>query len=193
MRSIFDRSFSWFIYRILLVEEHHSRYDFHHYSLIPGGVVSILLAPKLGKLADKLNPVYTLGAASILGAVMTWLLINSTQIWQFSIIFLVDSTVVATGGLVLTKIVSAISKERRGTVFGLHDTISNLGNIGGPLIGGALWDVRDRAPFILSIIIEGCLAVVYPIAMLILRKHIDIRGNNSNNKLNLEKSKIVSD
>ena len=148
---------------------------------VPGGVVSVILAPKLGKLADRLNPVYTLGVASALGALMTWLLINSTQIWQFSIIFLVDSTVVAVAGLVLTKIISTISRERRGTIFGLHDSVSNLGNIGGPLIGGALWDVSDRAPFILSIIIEGCLAVLYPIAIILLGKNIDIRGKNQKN------------
>ena len=46
--------------------------------------------------------------------------------------------------------------------------------IAGPLVGGALWDLRDRAPFILSIVIEGILALLYPIAIIILARNIDI-------------------
>lgn len=169
----------------------------------PGGIVSVLLAPRLGKIADKLNPKYTLAFMSVLGSIMTWLLIQSTQIWQFAIIFLVDSTVVSTAGLMLTKIVSTVSKERRGTTFGFHDFVGNLGNIIGPLSGGALWDTvkftpfsseigtiasplnsrkiwgaNHTLPFIVSIIIEGCLAVLYPIVIIILGKNIDLRGNN---------------
>ena len=174
---------------------------------IPGGVLSVIIAPRLGRIADKLNPKYTLGAISALGAIMTWLLIQSTQIWQFSLIFLVDTTVVATAGLMLTKIISTVSKERRGTIFGSQDFVSNIGNIIGPVMGGALWDAalytpflpeiggiansmstRERwhanhnLPFIVSIIVEGCLAIMYPIAIIILGKNIDIKGNKNEEK-----------
>jgi len=167
---------------------------------VPGGILSVILAPRLGKIADKLNPKYTLGAISVLGALMTWLLIQSTQIWQFSLIFLVDSTVVATAGLMLTKIISTISKERRGTIFGFNDFVANIGNIVGPIMGGVLWDsalytpfavevggittsVNNRKiwyanhnlPFIVSIITEGCLALVYPIAIIILDRQINLK------------------
>lgn len=144
---------------------------------VPGGILSVIIAPRLGRLADKLNPRITLSVASVVGAGMTWLLINSSKIWQFSMIFIIDTTVVATAGLVLTKVISTVSRERRGTVFGLHDSVTNLSRIAGPLVGGALWDVRDRAPFILSIAIEGVLAVLYPVAIVILSKTIDVNGS----------------
>jgi len=48
----------------------------------PGSILSIIFAPRIGRIADKLNPRYTLSIASVLGAIMTWLLINSTKIWQ---------------------------------------------------------------------------------------------------------------
>jgi MFS family permease len=153
---------------------------------VPGGVLSVILAPRLGRLADKLNPRITLSVASIVGAGMTWLLINSSKIWQFSVIFIIDTTVVATAGLVLTKVISTVSRERRGSVFGLHDSVTNLSRIAGPLIGGALWDIRDRAPFILSIAIEGVLAVLYPLAIIILAKTIVI-DNNKEDKLEVSK------
>ncbi len=177
----------------------------------PGGILSVILAPRLGRIADKLNPKYTLASVSVIGAVMTWLLIQSTQIWQFSLIFLVDSTVVATAGLMLTKIVSTVSKERRGTIFGFHDFMNNLGHIIGPIMGGALWDSASFAPFsaevggigtslgsrkvwqanhnlpfIVSIIIEGCLALLYPIAIIILGKNIDLKGNKEKEPLEMK-------
>ena len=142
---------------------------------VPGAILSILLAPRIGRIADRINPSYVLGIASTIGAVTTWLLINSQEIWQFSILFIIDATVVSSAGLVLSKIVSSISRKRRGSVFGLHGSITNLGRISGPLIGGALWDVKSTFPFILSIIVEGCLAVIYPIVILIINKKIQMK------------------
>jgi len=55
-----------------------------------------------------------------------------------------------------------------------------LGNIAGPLAGGALWDKRgDKAPFFLSIIVEGCLALIYPIVITIISRRINQRKKRS--------------
>lgn len=160
------------------------------FAYVPGSVLSIILAPRLGRIADRLNPKYTLGIISVIGAIMTWLLINSTEVWQFSVIFLVDSTVVATASLMLTKIISTVSKERRGTIFGLHDSVTNLGHIIGPLGGGALWDVDSKYPFIVSIVVEGFLALLYPLAIIIIGKNVNLKNDTKTKTEELQHKKM---
>lgn len=71
-----------------------------------------------------------------------------------------------------------MSKNKRGTVFGLHDFASNIGNIIGPVFGGFLWDIYYKLPFILSIVTEAVLAFLYPIAITLIRKSFDQREHN---------------
>ncbi|MHA1860962.1 MAG: MFS transporter, partial [Candidatus Ranarchaeia archaeon] len=40
---------------------------------IPGAILSMVLAPRIGRAVDKLNPSYLLGVASLIGAITTWL------------------------------------------------------------------------------------------------------------------------
>ncbi|NIQ04294.1 MAG: MFS transporter [Candidatus Korarchaeota archaeon] len=132
----------------------------------PGAVLSFVLAPKMGKIADKINPRYWLASTSALGALTTWFLVNSTELWQFTMLFIVDSTVISSAGLVLSKIISDVSKTRRGSVFGTQGGVSNFGAIAGPVMGGILWElIGDRAPFLLSIGVEAFLAVVYLVSI----------------------------
>jgi MFS family permease len=144
---------------------------------LPGGILSMVLAPKIGKFADKVKPQIWLAVTSAVGSLTTWLLINSTEIWQFSLLFIIDATVVSSAGLVLSKIVSQISKKRRGSIFGIQGGITSLGAIVGPIVGGILWETTsDKAPFILSIIVELVLALIYPFVILLVINHI--RTNN---------------
>ena len=87
----------------------------------------MLMAPKLGEWADRVTPRYWLAFTSVIGAITTWLLINSTEIWQFTLFFIIDVTVVSSAGLVLSKILSDLSKNRRGSVFGFQSFMENLG------------------------------------------------------------------
>ena len=66
--------------------------------------------------------------------------------------FVIDVTVVTSAGLVLSKVLSDLSKDRTGSIFGLQGLISNFGALCGPLVGGVLWELSgNRAPFHLSI------------------------------------------
>ncbi|MFW9990837.1 MAG: MFS transporter [Candidatus Odinarchaeota archaeon] len=134
---------------------------------IPGGIVSMVAAPKLGEIADRIKPAYVLPPASIIGAITTWLLINSTEIWQVTVLFTVDSTVIAFATVVISKLMSNVSKNHRGSVFGFQGFLANLGGITGPLVGGVFWEITgDRGPFLLSIGVEAVLALIYLVVLL---------------------------
>jgi len=133
-----------------------------------------------------MQPRYWLSASSLIGALTTWLLINSTEIWQFSVLFAIDVTVVTSAGLVLSKILSDLSKDRRGSVFGLQGLISNFGALCGPLVGGVLWELSgDRAPFHLSIVVEAVLALAYLIILSFFFFHDQREKKRSTNHANV--------
>ncbi|MHA1911302.1 MAG: MFS transporter [Candidatus Kariarchaeaceae archaeon] len=158
---------------------------------LPGGILSMILAPKIGKLADQYNPRIWLAVTSALGSLTTWLLISSTEIWQFSLLFIIDATIVSSAGLVLSKIISQISRRRRGALFGIQGGITNLGAIVGPIVGGILWEtMSDKAPFILSIIVELILALLYPFVILLVINHI--KASNGENPPPLDLTAVTS-
>ncbi|MBA7530356.1 hypothetical protein ES705_22559 [subsurface metagenome] len=64
----------------------------------PAQVLSMLFAPKLGKIADKVNPVLGVAVVSGLGALVTWFIINSTSGLMFGFILLFDATFAWGGG-----------------------------------------------------------------------------------------------
>lgn len=122
---------------------------------IPAGVTAMLLAPKLGGVADRLNAKFVITVGASGGALTTWLLIHTTTLWLFSLLLVVDLTISITTGLVIQSIMSRISIAHRGKVFGLQTLFMDLGAIIGPIIGGILWDSYGfRAPFIFSISVE---------------------------------------
>ncbi len=126
---------------------------------IPGGIVSMLFAPRLGAIADKVNAALYLGCAGVVGAFTTWLMLQSTELWQISILFVVDASVITSSGLVLAKLVSEVAGENKSSAFGVQGFISNLGAIAGPLVGGAFWQIQgSQGPFLFSISTELLLA-----------------------------------
>jgi len=139
----------------------------------PSGFVSMLLAPKLGEIADHTNPYIGISLASGLGALITFFLINTTNLWVFAALLIMDVTVVTTGGLVLSNFISRVSKSHRGKIFGFQSTFSNFGAIIGPLFGGIVWDLfGSKSPFIVSIVVELALIPFYIIAMFYLLPHL---------------------
>lgn len=139
----------------------------------PSQTISLLLAPKLGKIADKINPVLGVAFVSGLGAFVTWLIINSTSGYMFGILLLFDSTFAWGGNLILQNILSRISKIHRGKVFGAAQWLSLFGAVLGPIIGGLAYDsIGAFAPFAISIFIELSVIPLYAIAIKALKPHM---------------------
>ncbi len=139
----------------------------------PSQVVSQLLAPKLGKIADKINPIIGVAFVSGLGALVTGLIINSTSGLMFGLILLFDSTFAWGGNLILQNVLSRISKIHRGKIFGLAQWLSLFGAVLGPILGGFAWDILGpTAPFVISIFVELSVIPLYAIAIKALKPYM---------------------
>ncbi|MHA1451684.1 MAG: MFS transporter, partial [Promethearchaeota archaeon] len=135
---------------------------------VPAGILNFILAPKLGKLVDKLPPKYTILVTASLGAFLTYALIQwgSQNIAVFAVILVFDMTIATIGGLTVQNYLSRISKKHRGKIFGLNAFFANLGGIIGPILGGLAWQFQGmKAPFIISIFVEIFLIPLYWIAV----------------------------
>lgn len=139
----------------------------------PSQILSLLFAPKLGKIADKINPIIGVAFVSGLGALVTSLIINSTSGLMFGIILLFDSTFAWGGNLILQNVLSRISKIHRGKIFGLAQWLSLFGAVLGPILGGFAWDaLGPSAPFVISIFIELSVIPLYAIAIKTLKPYM---------------------
>jgi len=139
----------------------------------PSQIISLLLAPKLGKIADKINPVLGIAVVSGLGAFVTLLIINSTSGYMFGILLLFDSTFAWGGNLILQNILSRISKIHRGKIFGAAQWLSLVGAVLGPIIGGITYQsIGPFAPFVISIFIELSVIPLYAIAIKKLKPYM---------------------
>ena len=140
---------------------------------LPSQIISMLLAPKIGKIADKINPVLGVAIVSGLGALVTLFLLNSTSGYMFAIFLLLDSTFGRGGNLILQNILSRISKIHRGKVFGAAEALGLLGAILGPIMGGfAYLSIGSFAPFLISIFVELSVIPLYAIAIKKLKPYM---------------------
>ena len=137
---------------------------------LPAGIISMLLAPKLGKFVDRIKPELGISIASIIGAITTWFLINTDNFIIFSILLTLDVTIVQTANLVVQNLLSRITLTHRGKIFSGFQLFMGIGSIIGPIIGGLAWDyISITAPFIISIVVELCLIPFYIIAVLFIK------------------------
>lgn len=151
---------------VYLTQRVESEPDLAAMAYIPAGVTAMLLAPRLGGFADRINTKLIISVGASGGALTTWLLINTTTLWIFSLLLVIDMTIAITTGLVIQSIMSRISVSHRGKVFGLQTVFMDLGAILGPIIGGILWDRYDyRAPFMFSISVELLLIPFFILAI----------------------------
>lgn len=159
---------------------------------IPAGVTSMLLAPKLGGIADRLPPKLVIAVGASTGALTTWLLINTTTLWLFSFLLVIDMTIAITTGLVIQGIMSRISISHRGKVFGLQTFFMDLGSIIGPIFGGFLWDRYDyRAPFLFSISVELLLIPFYIFAIIKITPYLaEKKSEKSIPQIEIQKDQI---
>jgi MFS family permease len=140
---------------------------------LPSGIISMLLAPKLGKYVDKIHPSVGITITSITGSIVTLLLINTTNIWVFAILLIFDVTIVNTASLVFDNLLSRITLENRGKIMGIRSVFVSIGNIIGPILGGIAWDyLGPTAPFLISIIVEISLIPLYWVAVFYIKPNI---------------------
>jgi MFS family permease len=132
----------------------------------PAQVLSQLVAPKLGKLLDRVSPTLSVIIVNVFKALMIWLLIGAFTSIDFAIILILLYISLESNGYLIQAIMSRVSIKHRGKIFGLHMWVDRLGRVIGPLIGGLLWDnVDEIAPFIISIFIILCLIPVFVFAI----------------------------
>jgi len=158
---------------IYLLENIESDINIVIWAYLPAGVLATLLAPRLGMIVDKLHPSIGITITSLLGALITWFLINSANIWIFSFLLLIDLTIMISAGLIFQNIVSRISTEHRGKILGIGDFFAFLGSVIGPILGGLVWDyISPQFPFIISIYVELSLIPLYLIVVYYLIPHL---------------------
>ncbi|MBY8987881.1 MAG: MFS transporter [Candidatus Lokiarchaeota archaeon] len=158
---------------IYAIETIESNIQLVTWAYLPAGIVATLLAPKLGKLVDKFRPAIGITITSTLGALVTWLLINSANVWIFSFLLLIDLTIVIASGLIFQNLLSRISLKNRGKILGSGEFFQFLGSFIGPLLGGLVWDfIGPNYPFIISIFVELSLIPLYLVVVYYLIPHL---------------------
>jgi len=158
---------------IYVIETIESDIQLVTWAYLPAGVVATLLAPKLGEIVDKLRPAIGITITSTLGALVTWFLINSANIWVFSFLLLIDLTIMIGSGLIFQNLLSRVSLKNRGKIIGSGEFFQFLGSFIGPILGGVVWDlVGPSYPFIISIFVEISLIPLYLVVVYYLIPHL---------------------
>ena len=158
---------------IYVIETIESNVQLVTWAYLPAGIVATLLAPKLGILVDKFRPAIGITITSTLGALVTWFLINSANIWVFTLLLLIDLTIMIASGLIFQNLLSRISLKNRGKILGSGEFFQFLGSFIGPLLGGIVGDfIGLRYPFIISIFVELSLIPLYLIVVYYLIPHL---------------------
>ena len=158
---------------IYVIETIESNIQLVTWAYLPAGIVATLLAPKLGKLVDKFRPAIGITVTSTLGALVTWFLINSANIWVFSLLLLIDMTIMIASGLIFQNLLSRISLKNRGKMLGSGEFFQFLGSVIGPILGGVVWDFYGPTyPFIISIFVELSLIPLYLLVVYYLIPHL---------------------
>lgn len=140
---------------------------------VPGTLVSLFLAPKLGMMADRINPAKGIAMICTLGGIVTWFLVNAQNLWAFIPLHASDATLALATGLIIDNVLSRVSRMHRGKIFGMKALAGNLGEASAPIIGGILYDtVSAKAPFFFSILVEWSLIVLYAIVLVLIKRQL---------------------
>ena len=158
------------------------------YAYLPGGIISFTLAPKIGDFVDKFNPALAITISSIIGAITTYFLINTSSLVIIAILWTLDITIVSVAGLSIQNLLSRISVNNRGKIFGIQRFTNNIGSIVGPLLGGIAWDIyNQKMPFLISIVVELFLIPFYWVAVKFILPHLAEKTKKEVQNKNLEK------
>jgi len=140
---------------------------------LPTSVIGTLIAPKLGSLADKINPYLGISIASICGGIITFLIIYTQNLLIFAVLLIFDNTIMLTASFIFINFLSRVSIKHRGKIFGLVTTFESIGMIIGPFLGGIVWDtINPQAPFLISIIVEWSLIFFFILGIYFIKSHL---------------------
>ena len=143
------------------------------FAYLPSGIISMIIAPKLGKIADRIKPSIGILIFSTFGAIFTWFLISTDNVIIFAILLVFDMTIINTANLIFQNLVSRITSKHRGKIFGFFQFFGNVGATIGPILGGIVLDSFGlKAPFLISIVVELCLIPFYIILVHIIKPHL---------------------
>ncbi|MDX1797153.1 MAG: hypothetical protein R3255_00755, partial [Candidatus Lokiarchaeia archaeon] len=115
---------------------------------------------------------YAVTVASILGGIVTWLIINSGNLYFFAFLLVIDNTIMLTVSFVFINFLSRVSVKHRGKLFSVIALFESIGNIIGPFFGGIMYYINPQAPFIISIIVEWSLISFFIFGMWILNPYL---------------------
>ena len=136
-------------------------------------IISLIAAPKLGVIADKVGMIGFV-AVSIIGSLVTAIIISTTITWLFVTLLLIDLTLATAGQLIAQNLFSRISLTHRGRIFGLVEIMNQSGWLIGPIIGGWFYQfIGPKSPFIMSIILELSLIPFFILALRRLSTQMD--------------------
>ncbi len=147
----------------------------------PGPIIGQLASPLIGRFCDKIKIKWSVPVVSTLGAMFTLILINLKTGWSFALLLLMDIMFAIGGGLIFQNFLSRISKKHRGKIFGMLSWTSRIGATIGPILGGYVFDINAKLPFIISIFVEVALIIPMLISVKSLQPHlvekVDILGD----------------
>ncbi|MFX0105877.1 MAG: MFS transporter, partial [Candidatus Hodarchaeota archaeon] len=107
---------------------------------LPTALIGALIAPKLGTMADKINPYLGISIASALGGIITFLIIYTKDLWFFAFLLIFDNTIMLTSGFIFINFLSRVSVKHRGKIFSTITLFESIGMIIGPILGGIVWE-----------------------------------------------------
>lgn len=115
------------------------------FMFIPGGILSMYLPSKLGKLADNFGRKKLMIGGLILEAVFTFSIPFTRDYYSFIILY----TLITASGMMSVPAQRALVSEitgdsNRGRSYGLYHLIVGLGGIIGPLIGGSIYQYINK-------------------------------------------------
>jgi DHA1 family multidrug resistance protein-like MFS transporter len=139
----------------------------------PSEILAMLVAPKLGEWADKINLAVGLILTCTIGALLTWFLIHAETGLVFGLILILDAILARVTQLIIANLLSRVSPNHRGRIFGFKTWVAHVGEMIGPILGGILWDTSgETAPFLSSIVLEILLIPIFLTALAILSKQL---------------------
>jgi predicted MFS family arabinose efflux permease len=109
-------------------------------TLALAGLLSIATSLAVGPLADRVGLVPVLRAVLLTGAVGSLLLAAAPLGWLAALLGLALAQVASRSSLPLTRNAAVFAEERRGSLIGLSNTLSNLGQMTAPILGGWIYD-----------------------------------------------------
>jgi MFS family permease len=110
--------------------------------------------------------------SSAFGSLITWFLISTNNPYLFATLLTLDLTIVTVGNLTFQNFLSRITIKHRGKVMGFRSFMVNIGTVIGPIIGGILFDMANKIPFILSIFVELSLIPFYILAVYFMKGYL---------------------